>query len=224
MRKKILIFLIMFFICPFGIKAIKVNGCDVSVLSRLKSEASNVNIAYDYYVEEDYVYYKIILTNITPNMYLYDTSTGKNYYYNNTNSGELIISVPYSNNGKIEFYSLSNDCSGNKLLTRHYKLPAYNYYYDSALCAGIDNFSACKRWTNNSYTYEEMKNLTDKYRELLNKGIEQEGDFVEYKKNIFNEIIDWYINNYYYLLIGIIVICLIVIFIKKRKSQSFKLN
>ena len=219
MKKKIL-FIIGLFILPINILGFTYGGCDYSIVSKLKSLVTNINISYNYRIENNNAYFDITLNNITPDMYFYDVTNKKNYYYNDTNNGEITIHN-YVGNGKTgtyKFYSAKNECYGISLGSKYYKLPTYNIYYGSELCEGAYDYSLCQKWTSVNYSYEELRSLISEYKNNKTKEEIKENNII-YKKGFINKLIDFYINYYHYLLIGIIVIFSIIIIVKQRKEK-----
>ena len=219
MKKKILLVIILF-ILPINALGLTYGGCDYSTVSKLKSLVTNINISYSYRIENNNAYFDITLNNLTPDIYFYDQKNNKNYYYSDTNNGEITIKNYTSNGstGTYKFYSAKDECYGIKLGSKYYKLPNYNAYYSSKLCEGISNYSLCQKWTTINYSYEEVETLVNEYK----KGINQEDitdDNITYEKTFLNKLLDFYVNYYYYLLIGIIVIFGLIIIIKKRKDK-----
>ena len=221
MEKKILL-VIALFILPINILGLTYGGCDYSSVSRLKSLVTNINISYSYRIENNNAYFDITLNNITPDMYFYDVANKKNYYYSDTNNGEIVIHN-YKGDGKTgtyKFYSAKKECYGISLGSKYYKLPSYNIYYGSDLCKDVPNYNLCQKWATVNYSYDELKKLIYEYKNRNNK--ENITDNIVYKKGFLSKLVDFYINYYYYLLIGIIVIFGIIIIVKKRKDR-FKL-
>ena len=222
MKKKIIL-LIALFMLPINILGLTYGGCDYSIVSILKSLVTNINIHYDYHIENNTAYFDVTLTNITPDMYFYDPISKKNYYYNDTNNGEITISnYTYSGTtGIYKFYSAKEECYGITLGSKYYKLPSYNKYYNDQLCSGISNYSLCQKWTTVNYSREEFETLVNEYKNQKNEE-EVLKEEITYEKGLLDKLINFYVNYYYYLLSGIIIICGIVIVIKRRKDR-FKL-
>lgn len=217
MEKKILL-VIALFILPINILGLTYGGCDYSSVSRLKSLVTNINISYSYRIENNNAYFDITLNNITPEMYFYDVANKKNYYYADTNNGEITIHN-YIGNGKTgtyKFYSAKKECYGISLGSKYYKLPNYNIYYGSELCKSASNYNLCQKWATVNYSYEELESLIYEYK---NKNNKQNIIDNSYKKGFLSKLVDFYINYYYYLLIGIIVIFGVIIIVKKRKDK-----
>lgn len=222
MKKKI-IFVFALLALPINVLGFSYRGCEFSVISRLKSIVSNINISYDYHITNSVVSFDVTINNLTPDIYFYDSSTEKTYYYNDTNNGEITIKN-YSGKEQNKFYkffAVPGACYGKHLGTKYYSFPTYNQYYNSKICSGIPEFKLCQKWVSVNYTYDEFKKKVEEYKKDEPNNQESEIKVV-YEKNLFDKIIYFYVNYYYYLLIGMIAICCIVIIIKRKKDR-FKL-
>ena len=205
-----------------NVYALTYRGCDYASVSRMKSLVTNINVAYDYRIIDNKAYFSVTLTNIFPEVYFVDSSTGNKYTYNNTNNGEITIYNYTINSGSYKFYSNLSECYGTSLGTKYYKFPSYNIYYNSESCKDIPNFSLCQKWISVNYSNYEFENLVKKYKEDLDVTDEEEDIPIIYEKSILDDIVNIYINNYYYFLIAIIVLCAVVMIITRRKDR-FKL-
>lgn len=219
-RRIVYIFLIigLFFTFNTICEALTYGGCEYSEISRLKSLVSNINISYDYYIENNRAYFNITLNNIVPGMYFVDSNTNQKYNYYNSIEGEIVL-TGYKDSGKFNFYSELNACYGIKLGSKYYRFPTYNFYYENSLCDGNQNHSLCKKWANITYSYDEFRNLIEEYnknKDELDENVENE---VIYEKTYLDVFVNFYVKYYYFILIGIIVICVIVMIINRRKNK-----
>lgn len=221
MRKKILLmFVLLFCIINFDVKALTYGGCDVSLISKLKSYVTNINISYSYYISGNVPYFKVIVNNVTPDMYFVDSVTGKVYTYQNTDNGEITISGYIQMGGRYDFYSANNECYGTKLGTKYFSFPKYNFYHESDLCSDIPDFGLCKRWTTVGYSQIEFQKKIKEYKDSLIP--KKENLKIKYDKTWFDYIASFYVKYYYVFLITIILVCGAVILIDKKKNR-FKL-
>lgn len=219
MKKVILIFIIcVSFINSY---ALTYEGCDSSDVSRMKSIIKNINISYDYTIIDDRPYFDITINNLTNDIYFYDNITKKNYYYSDTNNGEITISGYTGDSGKYIFYSNNQSCYGLSLSTKYYIFPQYNRFHTHELCSDIPNFSLCQKWTDFDYTIQQFEEKVLEYKNLKEEIIDEKIDVV-YEKTILDTIIQIYINYYYYFFGAIILICSIIIIINNRRNK-FKL-
>lgn len=217
MKKKILL-LIVLTILPIEIFGLTYGGCEYSFISKLKSLVTNINVSYDYNINNNKPVFSVTLVNITPDMYFYDSGTRKNYYYNNTNNGEITIYNYSGYSGSFKFYSAKKECEGISLGTKYYNFPTYNEYYSNPLCEGL-NISICDKWAKVDYSYQEFKEMIDEYKASDEEELIEN---IDNDKNTFDAIIKFYIDYYYYILISIIAVCVIII-IYKSKKDKFKL-
>lgn len=221
MRKKIIIALILLFVCNEKINGLTYRGCDSSTISRLKSFVSNINLSYEYRIDNNITYFNVTVSNIPNGTYFIDTKTSKTYYYSDTNNGELIIRDYTGESGSYKFYSNVGECKGILLGVKYYKFPIYNIYYKHKLCSDVPNFRLCQKWVDKIYPLYQFENQIQEYKSNLNKDDINEGTIV-YEKNLFSKIVEFYVK-YYYLILGVIIIaCWLIIIINKRKN-SFKL-
>ena len=216
MKKILFIFTIFIFTCR--IQAVNYRGCDSSEIARMKALINNVNISYDY-VMNDYPVFSITINNITPDLYFVDSVTKVEYKYQDTNNGEIVIGGYGSgNDGRYKFYSAKSECYGLSLGTKYYKTPNYNQYYNDPLCDGLD-INICKKWSNTNYSRPEFEQKIQEYKENKLPNIEEN---TEYKKTLGEKIIEFYVKYYIYILLFIIISCSLLIYIKNKKDR-FKL-
>lgn len=219
MKRKIL-FLIMFLLfINYNCKALNYGGCSYSDVSKLKAFVSNINISYDYYIDNNQAYFNLTLTNIVPNVYFIDSYTGKTYSFNDTNDGEITL-YGYDNfKGNFSFYSGLGECYGIKLGIKYYKLPQYNIYYQDPLCLENKDFSLCQKWQKVNYTYSELKNKIEEYNKINeNDQIEDESQ-AEYQKSVLDKFVEFYTKYYYILLGGIIFVCVTIMIVSSKKNR-----
>ena len=221
MKRIILILFGLMGLIMTNVSALTYGNCDYSTVSRLKSLVSNVNLSYDYHIDDGEVYFDITLTNIPNGVYFRDTSTNLTYTYQNTLNGEIIIKNYSVSSGSYKFYSYTYGCDNISLGTKYYRFPVYNIYYNHSLCADIPNYSLCQKWVKSSITYERFKKLVNDYKESL-KSKNEEPKKEEQVKSILDIIFGIYINYYYYILIFVIITCSLIIYIKQKKDK-FKL-
>ena len=221
MKKKILFLIVLLLFQKNNVRALTYGGCDYSSVSRMKSLVNNINISYDYRIIDNVAYFDVTLNNITPEMYFWDTLTNETYTYADTQNGEITIHNYTGTSGNYKFYSAMSDCYGTALGTKYYSFPNYNIYYTNALCSDIPNYSLCQKWVKINYSYDKFEKIIFAYKDSLNsqEPIEEQ---VEYKDNILNKIVEFYVSYYYYFLVAVILICGIIILIK-RKKDKFKL-
>lgn len=218
--KKIILFLLISF-SLFSASALTYDNCNYSDVSRMKSIVTNINLSYDYKIINNEARFQITLNNLTEDIYFYDTTTGINYYYSDTNNGEIVIFDYKVISGSYKFYSAKSECYGISLGAKYYKFPIYNKYYNSPLCADIPNYSLCQKWGYVNYSQDEFEDIIFEYKN--SKPIEEDNKInVQPEKTFFEKVIYLYVNYYYYFLGVLILLCSVIIIINNRKN-NFKL-
>ncbi|MBE6155084.1 MAG: hypothetical protein E7163_05925 [Firmicutes bacterium] len=219
MKKKIILLLLL---CLINIRAYSLTygGCDYSLVSRLKSLVTNINISYSYNIIENRPYFDVTITNLIPEVYFVDTLTNSTYTYNTTQDGEITIYNYTGDSGSFKFYSAIDACYGISLGTKYYKFPTYNVYHADPICSDIPNYSLCKKWVKVNYSKEEFEKKVLEYKKT-DDVIEEKKD-LEPEKTFVDIIIEIYIKYYYYFLGSIIIICSTIIIIHNKKNK-FKL-
>jgi len=214
-----ILFILLFIGFKTNVKAFSYGGCNYSQIARLKSFASNVNITYDYYIQNNTAYFNVTLTNITPEIYFIDSNSNKKYTYSDTQNGQITIYNQIYSKISYKFYSNLPECHGVKLNTKYHTLPSYNIYYNSALCKGIENYNLCQKWVKNNYSYDEFEELVNKYKNSKSEEKVENEVEITYEKTVFDYFVEFYVKYYYLILIGIIVICFVVIYFNKKKNS-----
>lgn len=223
MKKRILMIILLLLI-PLKINevsAIVISSCKISVLSELKSVASNINLSYTYEIRNNNAYFKVTINNLNNKFYIID-NLGNKFYYNNSNNGEIITNE-YSNIEKIKYSIYSNipECMNDLLTTKYINLPTYNIYYTDPLCKGMEDYKICQKWYKQTLDYDEFVIKVNKYKNV-HKELEEVKKETVSTKGLFDILFDVYINYYYIILPIIIIICLSFMYIKNRKNR-FKL-
>lgn len=209
--KKIILFLICFLIFSSNAKA----SCSYSEIARLKKLATNVNISYDYEIKNKEALFNITITNLTKDIYIYDTFNDKKY------TDQKEITVPgYIDGVTYRFHIKSNnkDCIDDLLLTKFVDLPQYNKYYGDSICSGIEDYVLCQRWGSFKVKdYEEYVSNINAYKESLK--VIEEKPVIEKEIGLLEKIYDILVEYYYVGLILIIVVCLTIIIVKSKKDK-----
>lgn len=217
MKRYILFLMAIIFVIRIDVSALNYGGCDYSSVSRMKSLVTNVNISYDYHIENNEAYFDVTLNNITPGMYFVDSLTNITYTYADTQNGEVTIYNYDGTSGNFKFYSNLSECYGIKIGVKYYKFPIYNVYHNHSLCSDIQNFSLCRKWVNKRYSYEELEALVYEYKNNFEK--EEIIENVRHEQNFFDKLVELYINYYYYFLGATIIICGSIIILNRRKNK-----
>lgn len=209
------VFVLALFGFIFNIKALNYRGCDSSEIARMKASINNINISYDYVMEE-YPIFSITINNIQPDVYFTDSSSNKEYRYQDAFEGEIVIGGYSSGvSGKYKFFSANGECYGINLGSKYYKTPDYNPYYNDPLCEGL-NIKLCEKWININYSKEDFERLIYEYKNNKADDVDKTS---EYKQTIVEKIIDFYVKYYIFILLFIIITSVTVIIIKRNKDK-----
>lgn len=227
MKKVKYLILICFFCMIKNVYA--VDDCSTTEMARLRELANNVEIKYDYKVneydtgdenEKDLVFiYNLKLSN--------DNSDLKYYYYLLTADSKKEItpqeleSMDFYEGQviNVQIYSWTdNYCTNELLRTIKIKIPVYNrfYHYHKEECEKYIDFKYCKEYLeNNLLDIDEIEELFEKYKK--NNPVNEAS-----KKNDVNSFIK---NNKNYFILGGGVVALlaiitgIIVIVKKRKNS-----
>ena len=215
MRRKLIFILFLLIFCMSSASALTYGGCDFSVVARMKQMVTNINTIYDYRIVNDSAYFDVTISNVTKDIYAYDTYYKKTYYATN---GDIVIKGIKREDVTINFYSNRNECKSLFLGSTYLNFPTFNKYYDDKVCEGASALAQCSKWVQSVYTYDEVKEAVDAYLESLNNN-KDVPTTATYQKTIFDRIIDFYVKYYLAFLIGVIAICATVMIINKKKNE-----
>ena len=219
--KKLWLFVLML-ILPVSVFARAKTGCDYSLVSKLKKYASNVNIIYDYRIENNEAYYNIIISNIVPDIYIYDETFDKTYV--TANNGEIVIpNIKNTKKVKIKIMSANAECRDEVLLTQYIKLPVYNKFSTDPLCEGIDNYKFCYTFLDTDISYEEFKKKIEAYknRKPAEENVESKKKKV---KSDWDKFLDFMLDYGIYIAAGFAILLTAISVYRSRKNKfDFKL-
>lgn len=217
--KKLLLFIIML-VLPITVFARAKTGCDYSIVSKLKKYASNVNIIYDYKIVDNEAVFSVTFNNIVSDIYIQDELTGANYYFENTNNGELVINdIKNTKKLKYKILSRNSNCNGEVLLTHYITLPVYNKYSTDPLCKGLENYKLCYTFLDTDITYEEFKKRIEEYKKEKPAEKEEEKKVVN-KKNDWDKFLDFMVKYGIYI-VAVIAILITVLSIRRSRKDQF---
>jgi hypothetical protein len=184
-----------------------------------KSLAQNITYSYDAIESNNNVTVKITFSNFVKGLYIKDTKSDKNYYYNN--SSELTLSGYKPNNSyRFEIYTNDQYCKFNLLYTLYVVVPWYNQFQHDEICEGIEEYTLCQKWINNQYSYEDWKKKVQAYKDSLIAN-DEENIQNERETSILEKIIDVYGNIYFIVLPIIIIVGGATIYVYNKKHDLF---
>lgn len=214
--KKVLLFIILLLI-P---KTVDAYYCNYNLYNSTLKKAQNVNIMTSYEIVGDIAAFNIRIYNLQPYQYIIDEKNGITYYYNEAVDGILTIhNVTQPMVYKFGVYSTENYCDTNALATLYVEIPTYNKYYKDTICKGIESYKLCQKWSSINMTYDEFKKNVNDYKENLNS----KQEIINEHKNIYETILEFYLQYYYLILPIIVVIGGVLILIIKKRENKFNL-
>lgn len=214
MKKIGLIIIGMILLLPLSVKA----ECSNSEKVRLQKIAGNVNFKIDYTENYPKVDFHITITNMHPDIRIFDTYTGNIYTYgmDPNNQSEITI-YNYKDDKTIQyiFYSQYANCKDEIVFKNYVTLPSYNHYYMDKLCQGLNGYKLCQKWEKNTMNYAEFLTSINKYRE--NHNITNNATDNDNEKYKYDEIINFVSKYYLFILIPIIIICSgLIVYLDKK--------
>lgn len=208
--KKILLILCIVLL-PLSVKA----SCSYSDINSLKQKATNISFGYDYIENDNNVKFSVTMTNMSPDLYIHDVVKNQDYYYNDS---ELTINdYDAGVNLQYQIYPTNSDCRYTLLLTRYLNLPYYNHFYKDSICAGLENYQFCKKWSLVNLSYEQLKTNIEQYK---NKGTINASDKTKVYVPLYKKTIQFIIQYYYALLVSLVVIGIACIIYLKKKEKN----
>ena len=196
--------------------------CSQSIYNNLKREAYNVSFGWELKFDEKHnSYFEVTVSNMNKNILL--IFAGETYEV--TDSKPFILKTPLEGGKKYEFKfygGYDNPCVEEYVYTKYLELPKYNKYSELEECIEYEEFALCNKWYEGEIKNETyFKEKLEEYKKSLEKP--EEKPPVEKEKNIFEKIIDFYLDNIMFTLpITVIFVVVIAVFvvIKIRKSRN----
>ena len=216
--------LILMLILPVTVFARANTKCDYSLVSKLKKYASNVNIIYDYKIDNNDALFTVTINNIVPDIYILDEVSGKTYTYESTNNGELVIpNIKGIKKLKYKILSRNGGCADELLLTHYITLPVYNKYSADPLCEGLENYKLCYTFLDTDITYDEFKEKIEAYKNPKKAEVPEEKTKIN-KKSDWDKFLDFMVKYGVYIVAAIAILITIISVRRSRKNQfDFKL-
>lgn len=211
--KKIFVFSLLLLV-PNIVKA----DCEYKDKVRLQSLASNLSFTYEYKEldDGDRVSFDVTITNLHPELYIYDSLKNKNYYYN---VDKQVTINGYEDGLVLEFpiYANSGECKGVWLITNYVNLPPYNPFYKDSVCDGVNDFKPCNKWYRFPLSYEKFVEQVTEHKE--NKKPIEEPTPIEDKDEVIEKVITFLSKYSFYLFGSMIVVGGSLIFYLNRKDD-----
>lgn len=202
-NKYIFLFVFTMIFFPLKIKA----ACSNEKLTNLTLLSNNINYYYEYEENENDVSFDIVFYNLNNSFFIQNAND--NSFYASKNE----IRIKNFKPGSEYIFNIypTNYCSNHRIKTIYIKLPYYNKFYKYDVCRNLDDFDYCKKWSEVTINYEQLKNKIDEYKNKEEKDKKEEKKekytLIDYVKKFIVEI---YIENYF-IFLPLTIVCLIVI-------------
>ena len=209
--KKIIYFIILFFI--FNLENVNAARelCTTDVFSNMRAKAYKTTFSYELKFDSvGAAYFEIYYYNLNEGIEIH---YGENVYKYSENDSNGVINTLFQNTGETYEFELYSEygypCVGELLYTKKVTLPKYNKYSELEPCIEYEEFPLCNKWykgeiVNEDYFYEKLNEYIDNLKENVDeKPIIKNETFIQ-------KILRLYIEN---LIITLPITILIFIFI-----------
>lgn len=215
-RKTLKIFFMMFLFCILPINTKAISWCSNNEKASLKKLATNINVSYNYKINNNKATFDVTISNLLPNMY-FIAEDGNKYYSNTTNNGEITFyNLVQGHSFRFDVYG-NGVCDDELLYTFYATTPTYNRFYNLNVCENAKEYKLCQRWVKHELTQNEFINEVKNYINDRDKNINIEE---ENKINPFSYVLN-FIQMYYIHIIVIIAVIIITIKFIKYKKDTF---
>jgi len=221
--KKIVAILVLAFIFlqnPYEVKA--ANICTKTIYNELKRDAYQVSFGWELkFDEKNNYYFEVTVSNMNSNVLL--VFGGITYEANDTGIFKLNSPLEGGKNYEFNFYGgYDSPCVEEYVYTTYLQLPKYNKYSELDECIEYEEFALCNKWykgeiESNEYFYQKL----EEYKKSLEKP--EEKPPVEKEKNVFERILEFYLENIVFTLpitILFVLLVVILIIVKIRRSRK----
>lgn len=220
MRCKWYLVIVIIFVMLFN-SNVYAESCDSTDIQRLRVVADDVDISYEY---NDDIYdadgfliydtYKVIISNLSDELYVIESKTNLDLRNYSVNDGSITIDRLYS--GKKNFKIYSKNCDNKVLKNYSVNLPKFNSYSTDPNCEGHENLDICQKFYDSSNVdYNEFMKLIEKSdNENENKDNDNKKEDSKYIKFIK--------DNYIFISIGggVLILVIIMLIILKHKKRG----
>lgn len=173
-------------------------------------------------------HFLISINNLTDKIYATVTEdlnkTTTNYYYNDTNKGNIEITQDYSDsrvNYSIVIKIKDGACAETILRRKTVTTPRFNPYSNYPICQGIEDFGLCNRFYDFEVSEDEFYNRTYDYLKKQEEENEEDKNENKDKSSVLNNIKDFIKDNYIYITSGtvVLIVAISIVVIKKRRDR-----
>lgn len=221
MRRKLLFYACIFLFLVFPSTVRGSDACDNAKVVRYQNIASNVNVSTTYQDVNGGVTFQAVITNVTPDIRVFDLTNRVSYYYGNNpeNPSEIIIDgLEADRTYRFEIYATANDgCNYGVLYTYYVNTPAYNAYYNDPVCSDVKEYRLCQKWLKTDLRHEEFVRQVNQYKASLETQDSEQVDVTETPG--FN--LAQFLTDYYYIFLIIIILFIIGMFYWNERRDTF---
>lgn len=219
--KKVFLIIMFLLVIPIKVSAI----CPYEEKVRLNNIAKNLDLTYDYYYVDNKVRFTITITNLHPDIYIYDKEHFLKLYYNTMydNSKEISINGFLSGESYIfQIYGNTPNCMNELIMTQYKTVPAYNAYSTDPLCIGIEEFDLCQKWKSAPISYDEFVRLVTEYKD--SKEVEEEKEKEEIKDfSYYIRLVLDHVSEYYIFYVAAMILMGILVYLL-RQNDNFNID
>lgn len=214
------VFLILGFLFAFFPIMVKAYSCSSEQTERYKKLASQIHATYDYKELNNEIIFDITFHNVHSELYIADYDNF-DYHVKYTAEKGIVLAKGYAPSNSYTFKILNKNsvCNTQIISNITVNLPFYNKYSNDPLCAGINEFSLCQKWSNpGSLTEREFKRSVQEYKKLKQES-EQNSQILE-EKNNWDKIRDFVAGYYIYIVAGILLITSVIIYVVNNNKKN----
>ena len=221
MRRKLLFYACIFLFLVFPSTVRGSDAWDNAKVVRYQNIASNVNVSTTYQDVAGGVTFQAVITNVTPDIRVFDLTNRVSYYYGNNpeNPSEIIIDgLEADHTYRFEIYATANDgCNYGVLYTYYVNTPAYNAYYNDPVCSDVKEYRLCQKWLKTDLSHEEFVRQVNQYKASLETQDSEQVDVTETPG--FN--LAQFLADYYYIFLIIIILFIVGMLYWNERRDTF---
>lgn len=227
MKKNKLLFLALFFVMFFPFRVDAASICTGKKLSDLRAKAYKAELVPEQKFDQNHnSYFEVTVHNVDKDiLVIYEGSV---YEVDSTGTVKLDSIFNGGITYEVGLYGgYDTDCAEEYLYTKKIELPKYNVYSEREECIDYEEFALCNKWYAGDIPDEKyFIDQLELYKESLM--VKEEPKPKEKDKNIFEQFIDFYLENKNITIpvTIVIVIILIVIVVRNiiRRRKRIKLK
>lgn len=197
--------------------------CTGSKTNALKVKAYQTQITQVQKFDENHIsYWEITIYNVDKDLLVKHNGA----IYEPDKNGAIVIESKFNGgvNYEFNFYGgYDTDCVEEFVYQKTIRLPVYNYYSEREECIEYEEFPLCNKWYKGVIGGEEdFLQQLEAYKESLKPKEEPKKE--EDNRNIFEKLIDFYLENQKYTVpitcvIGVLVVAYVVRSIIRRRKR-----